>query len=685
MVKKLIKNSTLMLLVCLFVFCLILPVPLGAYGETGVYRVYVSDAGSDSASGSAEDPLQSMQAALDKIKSEKTQIKGDAEIILCGEQLTVRDKVVVDESYNLNNGTITFTSLDDTVINAGTDLDVSLFEETEINGVKALKIKIAGTEEVRRLYINGEERMVARTQDLNWGFVDSELMSSEEVEIINAKLDPLQTQAQLEFVIYVEWRSFIFRVKDFRQSDEYETVQILNMGQPFHDLCQMIIQNKGKSNMGLPAPGNMQTQNVWLQNDVSFLKEQGSFCFDEAQRILYYIPYEGEKIKTAEIQGATELFEICGTEGVDENGEGNAVKNILFKNLTFKNAGTDFVKTKGLSADQAQCCNWGKVPAHILIKNACNVSFEGCKFLNMLSVPVWYDEGVRNSSVKGCIFYNIGDSAICIGNGDLSSGTLAEERRVINVDVENNVFRNIGTQNRSSAIQVYYTSETDILHNDIYDAQYSGIAFGWGWGTTREAKNENNTIKNNKIGNFGISMYDLGGIYTLGHSQNSIIAGNYIFEQKARYGGIYLDEGSQYWTVKNNAVDNDCDNTQIRWLYINGFQSQYDEHLTSRDLVIVDNYTTNVRYSLKGGWEETITYERNEVLSKEAFYEQAGSIVDNAGLESEYKHLLSFFDGNDDRFRWEIWVLIPVICVVAVGGLVTFLVIRNKKAKQNRG
>ena len=38
------------------------------------------------------------------------------------------------------------------------------------------------------------------------------------------------------------------------------------------------------------------------------------------------------------------------------------------------------------------------------------------------------------------------------------------------------------------------------MHNDIYNAEYSGIAFGWGWGATPKAKMENNTIKYNKIG-----------------------------------------------------------------------------------------------------------------------------------------------------------------------------------------
>lgn len=581
MVRKLFNNSILIFLACLFVFSLLLTAPLGANAETGVYRVYVSDAGDDSASGAADAPLKTLQAAFDKIRAEKAQIAGDAAIILCGDQLTQREKVVVDESYNLDSGKITVTSEEGTIINAGTDLDVSQFEETTVNGVKALKMDVSGTDEIRRLYINGEERLVARSQDLDWGFEDASLQDSQKVEIINAKLDPLQTQEQLEFVIYVEWRSFMFRVEEFRQSEEYETVQILDMGKPFEDVCAWIVENP---TIGVPTPGNRQTQHVWLQNDLSFLKEEGSFCFDEEKQVLYYIPYEGEKIKTAEIQGATELFEICGEEGLDENGEGSAVQNILFQNLTFKNAGTDFVKTKGLSADQAQYCNWGKVPAHILIKNASNISFDRCRFINMLSVPVWYDEGVRDSLVEGCIFYNTGDSAVCIGNGELSAEDLSEHRRVVNVDVTNNLMRNIGTQNRSAAIQVYYTSYTDLLHNDIYNAEYSGIAFGWGWGATPKAKMENNTIKYNKIGMFGMQMYDLGGIYTLGTSADSQIEGNYIFEQQARYGGIYLDEGSQYWSVKNNAIDNLSENTQIRWVYVNGNTSPFDEHKTSRDL-----------------------------------------------------------------------------------------------------
>lgn len=82
---------------------------------------------------------------------------------------------------------------------------------------------------------------------------------------------------------------------------------------------------------------------------------------------------------------------------------------------------------------------------------------------------------------------------------------------------------------------------------------------GWGWTKSNNAMRDN-TIHANKIHHYGKYLYDVAGIYTLSAQPGSLISNNYIDSiYKAPYPHdpehwfyLYTDEGSSYFTVKNN-------------------------------------------------------------------------------------------------------------------------------------
>lgn len=98
-------------------------------------------------------------------------------------------------------------------------------------------------------------------------------------------------------------------------------------------------------------------------------------------------------------------------------------------------------------------------------------------------------------------------------------------------------------------VNVGYTANTLITHNDIGFSTYSGLSMGWGWSRHPEAFCHDNIIAFNKIHDYKQALNDGGGIYMLGPQHNSVIHDNWVYNQgTASSGALYPDEGSCYST-----------------------------------------------------------------------------------------------------------------------------------------
>jgi hypothetical protein len=107
-----------------------------------------------------------------------------------------------------------------------------------------------------------------------------------------------------------------------------------------------------------------------------------------------------------------------------------------------------------------------------------------------------------------------------------------------------------------------YPSKLDIEHNEIAQANYTGISVGYGWTTTANAMS-GNKINHNNVHHIANVLADGAAIYTLSNqSPNSEMQYNYIHDfsqsQWADYqiGGLYLDEGTTGYAVAHNVFVN---------------------------------------------------------------------------------------------------------------------------------
>ncbi len=116
------------------------------------------------------------------------------------------------------------------------------------------------------------------------------------------------------------------------------------------------------------------------------------------------------------------------------------------------------------------------------------------------------------------------------------------------------------------AIVVGYAQYATISHNQIDHVPYSGISIGWGGWLERFAAlgplsnySRGNVISDNLIFDHMQVTVDGGGIYTNGIEGTSManaeqIEGNVVLNQIHPSWAIYTDNGTQFVSVKDNAV-----------------------------------------------------------------------------------------------------------------------------------
>ena len=334
---------------------------------------------------------------------------------------------------------------------------------------------------------------------------------------------------------------------------------------------QIVLQNPCW-NLANAGPLYMQTGLNWLENAYAFLTEPGQWYLDRSANVMYYMPRPGEDLATAAaVAGNLEQL-VTGTGALDASGNPQFVQNISFEGLTFAYA-TWLIPSTSMGFPEWQSgvyydgSTYGaRTPGAVSFSRAKNIAFTRNQFVHLGGAGLNFDTGSQGALIEGNVFSDISGGAITVGDpGDNLETDHAKQS--LSHTIANNDLTGTGVEYAgSSAILIFYAANTSITNNEIATAPYTGLSLGWGWGAASYAAN--NQVSGNYIHDVMLSLYDGGGVYTLGSGAGTTLNGNYLTNigttgtcstsgnEYAGYSAIYHDAGGTLYSDSQNVITN---------------------------------------------------------------------------------------------------------------------------------
>ncbi|GAA1279805.1 hypothetical protein Psi02_78480 [Planotetraspora silvatica] len=591
--------------------------------------VYVSPVtGRDGNSGTKASPFKTLDRARDYVRGISKRAKGDIDVVLADGDYPITDTFTLTSADSGKNGhRITYRAATGAhpVLDGGSRVSGWVLSDPARNIYKAH----VGGIDTRQLYVDGELETRARTGDNPPGFSKT----ATGYAIIDQSLQSLKNQSAIEVDSRWGWMHYRCPVQSITAT-------------------AMTMQQQCWHNANLHQGQEIQTPS-WLENAYEFLDTPGEWYLDKTTGDLYYMPKPGQDLATATVT-VPRVQDL-----VDLNGDiDHPVSNVGFEGITFSyatwlapssadgmvegQAGFRIVGTDNPDFDSTRL-KWVKTPGAVNVTYGHGISFAGNTFTHLGAVGLNLNTGSQGTVINGNVFKEIAGTGVQVGGTDVIDAHPDDARSITkNNRVTNNVVTNVADQYGGSlGIFAGYTDHSVISHNKVYNLPYSGISVGWGWGLTDKGGDtnypgnsgvpvwdtpttaKNNIITDNRVFDIMKHQADGGAIYTLSSNPGSVVSGNYISDiPTPAYGAIYHDEGSQYFHTTQNAF---C-NVAYQWLLMNHGLNIDAEY----------NYTTQPQYTTQANTLNSTVANNTTV---DGCQQLPASIVDNAGLQPQYRHL----------------------------------------------
>lgn len=615
-------------------------------------ELYISPEGSDLNMGTLDAPFKTIQKAKDYIRCIKGKMDGDIFVYLRGGIYYITSPLLFTEKDGGNNGyKIHYKAYKDEVPIVNGAMKVEGWRKYKGNIYKTF---LDRKEKLRQLYVGGRRCQMARGKSVNhqdgfpWGEFriegNEEWADTAGIEPAGALFkdgflkcyknpDLVELHSKSGFAYHIVGIDTIKRVGDgcvaiFQQPIGAVATRIKNIS------CSLFINELGPQ------------REFHFENAMELLDEPGEFYFNPQEKSLYYYKHTEEDLSKMDVYApASEgLIFIQGKSKV------NRVSGIEFSGIVFEYEhwklenlqgaygrtaeqsvpiNTRYTKTGIVHADKYASLRNQR--SAVLVENAENIKFYNNTFRHIGSMGIDLRNDVINVEIVRNNFYDIGGTAINVGEGRhvyIGDGDIAVDREgiVSNVMIVENDINSCGVEYLAApGISVIYGRDIDISYNNVVDVAYSGISVGWGWiefsgGYDRpiSTTNKNINIAYNFIKNTCNKMHDGAAIYTLGLLPGSEITGNYIIGGGGA--GIYLDQGTAFLAVKKNVCICKFDN----WLYVWGKQANV------RNISIIENYTDRLN-----GDEAMNIIDSYEIGTTNMWNSEFQRIVEFAGVKGE--------------------------------------------------
>ena len=558
-------------LIFVTVVAILLSTVNSALAQTPPVNFYISaDSGQDTNPGSLDLPFKTLKKAQDTLRTLNKTMSEDITVYLRGGRYELTETLALDtQDSGMNGHTIIYKNyLDETALISGGRLIHGWQKEGNL-----WKVDVGTEAKTRELYVNNQPAIRARNDQ---GLPDV-VKTETGYTTTDTSMQNWRNPSAIEIVGRHYWKLFRCGIQSIK--DTTITIQ-----QPCWNRSQL---NK---DISLDNPS-------WLENAYELLDSPGEWYLDNRSGWLYYLPRPNEDMSTATVvlPRLETLIQGLGTPEAP-------IHHIKFEGLMFAEAtwlrpstsdgfppaqaAIFFTGSKipNWSSNSDIMANAAQIPGHVNFKFAKDITFTLNTFTRLGATGLNISDGSQDNVITGNHFYNIGSNAISVG--DIINPNTSDVRLITkNIKVSNNYIHNIANQYEGSVgIEVGYTENVLIQHNQLSNLPYSGISIGWGWGVPDPTVAKNNTIQANLIDHPMSTLSDGGGIYSLGAQPGNIISENIITNQSSDKGAaLYLDNRSRYITVVNNVIFNNTRSLIVKGgdhnIHDNWWQERYPNDL----------------------------------------------------------------------------------------------------------
>lgn len=564
-----------------------------------------------------------LQPVSIKVLDDEYMIDKPVSVDLCG----WRGSSISGEAAKLN---ITIEPYDKTLISGGKK--ITGWKEDIFNGIKCFS---ADVPEVKAglwftdFYVDGERANITRYPEE--GTLEPEAVENNVVTTTIKVPSKWFIAKKEDMEVISKFKNFEDCIISYRHFwiDEHSPIES-------YDLQSRKIVFAYKSRFSISDTNPPHALHYIVENVAESFKNPNEWYLDRETAKLYYISKNDKQTPeniNAYAPVSDKIFEVRGTP------------ELFAENITIR--GFEMAYTKGdyASTDengevyasdmQSMCDAFGNVE----FKFAKNCTLENCEIHSVGLHAVALYDGAQNIRIENNKIYDVGAGGIITGGAPQG-----EDKMYYNCynTFYNNEITNLGKRYYASCgILIKHSFGNRVSHNEISDLFYSGISCGWEWGY-KDSVSHSNIIEYNHIHHLGKGfLSDMGGVYTLGKQQGTIIRNNLIHDVLSNnYGGwgIYTDEGSSYMLIEDNIVYN---------VSCNCYELHYGSMNTVRNNIFVKSKESPIRYE-KDETQMGVIFENNIIVSNgKAFYEASVEKGGHRCLHAISTHNNLLFDSEN--------------------------------------